>query len=492
MSFIHYRRKSSQKPININLRLKIKNFGPISKGALNLKPLTIFVGPNNSGKSYAAMLIHSILSSYDQLTSQPVAYRRKQYFSTIYKSYYKELQAITKQNKGAESFCIPVSLSKKVIRGVTKDYGNILESTINRHFGSEVSGLVRTKQKSARITVSNSNTFDIIMDKNLSITSNITGGFKYKIQFSKREPDSISEETHGERSFVINIDKNIANEFLKFDFGAWLLDSITRNVRQPNIPDDSYYFPAARSGILQGHKALSASIVQSAPFAGIRSFQIPKLTGIVSDFISNIILIPDRRGPFFDLASELESEMLHGHIKLLSPAKGTFPEITYNSKNYEIQLHRTSSTISEIAPLSLYLKYIVYPSSMLIIEEPEAHLHPTNQLIFAKYIVRMIRAGLNVLITTHSVFLLEQLGKYMLAGKLKPEIRTRELNFGPDDYLLPEEVSPYVFVRQKDDEHVISDIETNDEDGISQEEFVKVNEALHSESIKLQENLPES
>ena len=44
----------------IGLNLEMKDFGPIIEGNISLKPLTLFVGPNNSGKSYAAMLIHSI------------------------------------------------------------------------------------------------------------------------------------------------------------------------------------------------------------------------------------------------------------------------------------------------------------------------------------------------------------------------------------------------------------------------------------------------
>ena len=42
------------------LKLDIKNFGPITSGSFELKPLTIFIGPNNAGKSYAAMLTHGI------------------------------------------------------------------------------------------------------------------------------------------------------------------------------------------------------------------------------------------------------------------------------------------------------------------------------------------------------------------------------------------------------------------------------------------------
>ena len=47
-----------------NSKIEIKDFGPICKGEIELKPLTIFIGPNNSGKSYAAMLIHSLYRSY--------------------------------------------------------------------------------------------------------------------------------------------------------------------------------------------------------------------------------------------------------------------------------------------------------------------------------------------------------------------------------------------------------------------------------------------
>ena len=48
----------------IGLNLEMNDFGPIIEGKISLKPLTLFVGPNNSGKSYAAMLIHSMYETY--------------------------------------------------------------------------------------------------------------------------------------------------------------------------------------------------------------------------------------------------------------------------------------------------------------------------------------------------------------------------------------------------------------------------------------------
>ena len=43
-----------------NLRLAVKNFGPIREGEVEFKPLTVFIGPNNSGKSYMATLLYAM------------------------------------------------------------------------------------------------------------------------------------------------------------------------------------------------------------------------------------------------------------------------------------------------------------------------------------------------------------------------------------------------------------------------------------------------
>ena len=39
--------------------LEIENFGPINEARIEVKPLTVFVGPNNSGKTYVSLAIHS-------------------------------------------------------------------------------------------------------------------------------------------------------------------------------------------------------------------------------------------------------------------------------------------------------------------------------------------------------------------------------------------------------------------------------------------------
>ena len=56
---------SSSRPVqgDTSLDLDIKNFGPIVRASVSLRPLTVFIGANNSGKSYAARLLHSTVTA---------------------------------------------------------------------------------------------------------------------------------------------------------------------------------------------------------------------------------------------------------------------------------------------------------------------------------------------------------------------------------------------------------------------------------------------
>ena len=53
-----------------DVRISATNFGPIASGTVDLRPLTVFVGPSNTGKTYFAILIyalHRILGGFPRL-----------------------------------------------------------------------------------------------------------------------------------------------------------------------------------------------------------------------------------------------------------------------------------------------------------------------------------------------------------------------------------------------------------------------------------------
>lgn len=46
------------------MKVAIKNLGAVREAEIELKPLTVFVGPNNTGKTWSAYTIAAILSYY--------------------------------------------------------------------------------------------------------------------------------------------------------------------------------------------------------------------------------------------------------------------------------------------------------------------------------------------------------------------------------------------------------------------------------------------
>lgn len=62
-------------------------------------------------------------------------------------------------------------------------------------------------------------------------------------------------------------------------------------------------------------------------------------------------------------------------------------------------------------------------NSILIIDEPEVHLHPKWQLEYCKVVCDLVSLGVNVLITTHSPYIVQALNKYSKDTINMPEVK---------------------------------------------------------------------
>ena len=494
------RRRMTNKKIGLNLEMK--DFGPIIEGKISLKPLTLFIGPNNSGKSYAAMLIHSIYETYTPtipFRDMPPRGLRGLFFLrnlglyTSQKNFADERAVLEEQinnSKEGEEIEIPKPLLDKITTKIfDKLYEQRLSEEISRSYASPLNELIRIGKRlfEFKINFDSDDVHVIYKKKQLKIEKYPKSDVKIKVEVTEWLDRELKTRREGEE-YLIQIDKvQLEGE------GFRLMDAIVRkcalNILKTAIP--CYYLPAARSGILQGHKALTASMVRNAPLVGIEKFRgIPSFSGVVSDFILSIIDIPEKKGTFYPLAKEFEEELIKGEIVVRTLDDYLYPEIRYKYHDTEIPLHRASSTVSELAPLFLYLKYIIEPGSILIIEEPEAHLHPGNQRILAKYLVRLIRNGVYIIITTHSEYLLEQLSNFIMLSKIEPKKRAEKYGYAEDDYLERDELAAYVFNLDKTGiGSRIAEVEITEEDGISQEEFLKVHEVLYDEILRLERDL---
>jgi len=98
--------------------------------------------------------------------------------------------------------------------------------------------------------------------------------------------------------------------------------------------------------------------------------------------------------------------------------KGTFKvdlsgDVSYlmdeGTTTNEIPFHVASSSIKSMVLMDLYINHIANVDDTLIIDEPELNLHPDNQTIMAELIVRLVNIGVNVIMTTHSDYIVREI-----------------------------------------------------------------------------------
>ena len=273
----------------------------------------------------------------------------------------------------------------------------------------------------------------------------------------------------------------------------YLASEVTRSVVGngfASLRKPVHYLPAERIGLVRRHKTVVANLIGAASTGVLRagSRSGPTLPGIAADFLERVVSMrrTPKRGRNAVVAAKLERDLLGGRIEVRPNVFG-FPEFTYRPDtpgSTEIPLAQTSSTVSGLAPLALYLRGAVRPGDVLVIEEPEVHLHPEKQVALARLFARMIRSGIRLVITTHSEWLLETIANLVRLSSL-PEDRRAGLR-DAELALRAEEVGVWLFrAKKRLRGSTVEEIEADPESGLYPADYEEVAEALYNQNAEI-------
>ena len=458
-----------------NIQIAVENFGPIEKAEIDFRPLTVFVGESNTGKTYLAALIYALHRTFEGIPRVPWSYYNTSRFDPIYHSQPADLSTQTLLEETQEALKklagtgqpfkfsdLPMWVRDRLQSGSA--HSEVLEDELKRCFDLEsVSELARfTKSQSEAMNVS----FQVREENQIL----------WSFDFCNSESGTNVDKFINEDIVLSSEDRDI---FLR-----------ALNVKHQGIPlsAKSYYLPAARSGIMETDKVIISSLVDRAT-GGRPPETGATITGTTGDFLKHIINYDERRvssDEMIGIAVALENEVLRGEIEVRKSAAG-YPEFRYRPQGAEqtLRMSQSSSMVSELTPLVWFLRDVVCPGDTLIIEEPEAHLHPAAQTKIAVTLARLVRVGVRVIITTHSDWLLEQIGNLIREGEV---MKLGKNKTEPSTWLTKEEVGAWWFREDKP----VEEIPFEHIAGIEPEEYGEVAEKLYNRSVDLRTQLEEA
>ena len=472
--------KTKDTPNHPNIQIAVKNFGPIEKADVDLRPLTVFVGESNTGKTYLAALVYALQRNFEGISRVPWSPHRVFELSRLHDSRLPgpatqalpaETQEIFEKLTTGQPFKFS-DLPQLVHDGLQADLASPenLKDELRRCFDLE------STSELIRFTENQNNPMEVslkVSEKNQTLWSVDLSDSGSGIAASGFINEDIS--LHSE-------DKNALREALNLRNWRELVHAFMWIG-----PAKSYYLPAARSGILQSHSMIASSLVDRATRVGLERFsEIPPFSGMIADFLKQIINYDERRvssDEMSGIAKVLEDQVLCGEIMVKRPAGG-YPEFRYRPQKSEqtLRMSHSSAMVSELAPLVFFLRDVVRPGDTLIIEEPEAHLHPKAQTKIALTLARLVRVGVRVIITTHSDWLLEQIGNLIREGEV---MKLRKSKTESTTWLTKEEVGAWWFREGKP----VTEIPFDSIEGIEPKDYYDVAEELHNNAVEFQQHL---
>lgn len=419
-------------PVSTPVKFMFRNLGPIEEAELELGNLTIIAGRNNTGKTYLAYTLYGFLKAWN---SWP----------------------------GAENYFLSGDLS-------TKTAGIISETVAEGHARRKADRATLSQEREELIPILTQDFSESFLANVFSAPEEAFKGATVGVDIGSGFPDiqQVKIDIRGDKEFTLEYDGEEIHMYCsdpeKDSTDEFWLSRLYLRFLLLDLFDNPFVLCAERFGISLFFKELDFNKNRLVDFLqkmgddksrdSLSFFDlIESTTGRYAlpikdniDFTRDLSDIQKERSALYDskLFDDIRGIMAgyyrssDDEIRFISRAR--------KNRSFDIPLHRASSSARGLSDLYFYLKHVAQRKDLLIIDEPESHLDTANQIQFARLLSRVVRAGVKVLITTHSDYLIKEINNLiMLNSYIEKKGRVaRKLKYKKNDSLPAELVRAYV------------------------------------------------
>jgi predicted ATPase len=411
------------------MKIKFSNLGSIQETELDLRPLTVIIGPNNSGKTYIAYSTYGL-------------WQRARSSLSLRRDNKSELELKPEEHD---------RWSLKIDHNLLDFFIRDIEKTAKRFGEDKYFGVQQFFQDSSRKLFSTTSFEMIISQQEVEDAINqlihkdaIPLTDEISLKLTRKEDVLFFEIQPKNEELSKNQTLHFTNGFITNRFISSVAEVLFSNI---------FPFPPERNAFINIYKILETkryrilkqkqreSFINSTseekfglpqPLIAI-DIRYPQPVEDFLDFLSEIELQEttkinsSNKNEFQKLADEIEKQLQNKNKTNLKPTKLGGKEIkVLVKKGLEIDLYNASSSIRQLAPLLLYLRYRASKGDFLVIDEPEMNLHPESQAKLLEALSILVNLGVRILLTTHSPYIMAHLNNLVNGNHENPEILKRQ------------------------------------------------------------------
>lgn len=237
------------------------------------------------------------------------------------------------------------------------------------------------------------------------------------------------------------------------------LDKLSLRIQEKTQFDESPFSFLLRfvmiDYIFGNYQKLNSTFVFPPSRGPVLTEQMISTTGMYTEFLNDMAglnRIKQRPDAASEIVLNLFWNILEGEV---NKEDTTY---VYTTDNISIPVSAAAASIREIAPLQILAKKHDVSKCAILLEEPEAHLHPLKQRMMADIIGSLSHNGAIMQITTHSDYFLRRLNELIMYAKAynmtddKERLKglTEKLNIVHDMDIDGTTVGAYLLLRQAD------------------------------------------
>ncbi len=391
------------------MRITVRNLGVLKEATIDLKPLTIFIGPNNSGKTWLAYALAGILGAYGS-KKYIQAYVDKQ-VPNLYESVNQAVEQVITEGNAT------IDLHK-----LAEDYGETYFNEVARHAQTWMDTCLGTKLayfNDLNISLALAETKTQFLDQISQYSGRSDIGPQGLLLTIRKQPDDnkifayTSAEIQNAEEPEEQLEEKIPHEEIREQLVTFVSTALRRSLYAGVFP-----FPTERTFLITGSantKANRSSVQHSVLPAPVNSFT--DMLNIIFRYGTERKKARERRAHndakiklYIDFAKVLEKQILVGGVDFSTSEPDPRREILFQpSQDVSLEISTASSMVKGLSSLVLYLRFFATSNALLIIDEPEMNLHPEAQAKIIEFLAMLVNAGLNVLFTTHSPYITDHL-----------------------------------------------------------------------------------